>query len=89
MLEVVENAQYRRDLRRCVKRGCNLDLLTAAVNTLRIPAALPPQNRDHTLFGNWAGHQECHLAPDGLLIYRVEGDELMLYRTGTHSDLFS
>lgn len=88
MLEVVQNAQYRRDLRRCVKRGCNLDLLTAAVNTLRIPAALPVQNRDHSLTGNWAGYKECHLAPDWLLVYKVVGNELRLARTGTHADLF-
>ncbi len=28
------------------------------------------------------------MAPDWLLIYRVEDDTLMLYRTGTHADLF-
>lgn len=88
MLTINATAQFKRDRRRCIKRGYNMGLLAAAVNTLIIPAALPPRNRDHTLTGNWAGHQECHLAPDWLLIYRVEGNELMLYRTGTHSDLF-
>lgn len=88
MLTINATAQFKRDRRRCIKRGYNMGLLASAVNTLIIPAALPPQNRDHTLTGNWAGHQECHLTPDWLLIYRVEGDTLMLYRTGTHSDLF-
>ena len=32
----------------------------------------------------------CHIQPDWLLIYRIEGDVLVLTlsRTGTHSDLF-
>jgi mRNA interferase YafQ len=88
MLEVVQNSQYRRDLKRCAKRGCDFDLLTAAVNTLRVPAPLPDRNRDHSLTGNWSGYKECHLAPDWLLIYKVAGNELRLARTGTHADLF-
>ena len=88
MLDIKFGAQFKRDHRRCIKRGCNMSLLTAAVDTLRIPAALPEQNRSHSLTGNWAGYQECHLAPDWLLIYKVEGNELRLARTGTHADLF-
>lgn len=88
MLEVKQTTQFKRDLRLCAKRGYNMDLITAVVDILRVPAALPPQNRDHTLSGNWANHQECHIQSDWLLIYRVDGNELMLYRTGTHSDLF-
>ena len=46
--------------------------------------------KDHALVGKWNGHRECHILPDWLLIYRVEGDVLVLTlsRTGTHSDLF-
>ena len=29
-----------------------------------------------------------HISPDWLLIYRQDGNELLLYRTGTHADLF-
>ena len=88
MLEVKLTAQFKRDLKLCDKRHYDLQLITAVVNILRIPAPLPPKNRDHTLNGNWANHQECHIQPDWLLIYRIEGNELVLYRTGTHSDLF-
>jgi mRNA interferase YafQ len=30
-----------------------------------------------------------HIEPDWILIYRVEGPELSLARTGTHSDVFN
>lgn len=88
MLDLRFSAQFKRDRRLCIKRGLRMELLEAAVNTLRILSPLPPQNREHTLTGNWAGFQECHLAPDWLLIYRIVGNELQLARTGTHSDLF-
>jgi len=71
-----------------MKRGYNMELLQAAVDTLRIPAPLPEKNKDHALSGNWSGFQECHILPDWLLIYRIAGDELYLARTGTHADLF-
>lgn len=88
MLDLNLSAAFKKDRRRCIKRGCNMAMLAAVVNTLRIPAALPPERKDHTLTGNWAGFQECHIQPDWLLVYRVEGNSLYLVRTGTHADLF-
>ena len=49
---------------------------------------LSARHRDHRLRGIWKGYREAHIEPDWLLIYGVEGDELQLVRTGTHSDLF-
>lgn len=88
MLNLNSTAQFKRDYRRCIKRGCNMALLATVVDTLLIPAPLPPVNKDYPLSGNWANHQECHIQSDWLLIYRIDGNELMLYRTGTHADLF-
>ena len=34
-------------------------------------------NRDHDLSGDWAGHRECHILPDWLLVYRIEDQELV------------
>ncbi|EAE9612473.1 type II toxin-antitoxin system mRNA interferase toxin, RelE/StbE family, partial [Listeria monocytogenes] len=31
---------------------------------------------------------ECHISPDWLLIYMISEDNIILVRTGTHSDLF-
>jgi mRNA interferase YafQ len=44
--------------------------------------------RNHSLSGDRTHHLECHIAPDWLLIYKIENDELFLVRTGSHSDLF-
>ena len=88
MLELNATSQFKRDLKRCMKRGYDQKLLSGVIDILRIPAPLPPENRDHRLSGNFTGHRECHIQPDWLLIYRIEGNALYLDRTGTHTDLF-
>ena len=53
---------------------------------------LGPEWQDHALTGEWAGHRECHVGGDFLLIYRLDGkapNELIAFvRAGTHADLF-
>ena len=88
MLKLNVTGQFKKDRRRCIKRGLDMSLLNTVVDTLLIPAPLPAVNKDHPLTGNWSNKQECHILPDWLLIYRIEGNELVLYRTGTHADLF-
>ena len=63
-------------------------LLQQVVNVLAVPEQIPPQNRDHSLTGNYTGCRECHIQPDWLLIYRQTDTELYLVATGTHADLF-
>ena len=85
-----ESGQYRRDVKRAIKRGMNMKLLDEVVELLREDKTLPRKYNDHALQGNWIGFRECHIAPDWLLVYRYEQDVLILVlqRTGTHSDLF-
>ena len=88
MLDVRYSTKFKKDFKTCVKRGYKMPLLQQAIDILRIPDVLPAKNRDHSLSGNYSGYRECHIEPDWLLIYRQKEDELLLYRTGTHSDLF-
>ena len=88
MLNVRYSTKFKKDFKTCVKRGYKMPLLQQTIDTLRIPAPLPPKNRDHNLSGNYSGCKECHIEPDWLLIYKQTNDELNLYRTGTHADLF-
>ena len=49
---------------------------------------LDAKYKEHRLIGNYKGYLECHIEPDWLLIYKINGKDLYLARTGTHSDLF-
>ena len=88
MLELNVSSSFKKDRRRCIKRGYNMTLLSAVIDTLLIPTTLPEEKKDQALTGDGVGFRECHILPDWLLIYRVEGNNLYLTRTGTHSNLF-
>ncbi|MGD0670183.1 MAG: type II toxin-antitoxin system YafQ family toxin [Bryobacteraceae bacterium] len=81
-------AQFRRDVKLAVKRGNDVSKLREAILLLAAGIPLPPRYQHHSLKGNWAHHRDCHIGPDWLLIYKIDGDDLYLVRTGTHADLF-
>jgi mRNA interferase YafQ len=87
---VKPTTQFKKDYKLAMKRGLDIGLLESVIADLAMGIPLPEKNRDHPLSGNWAGHRECHVLSDWLLIYRIEGDVLVLTlsRTESHSDLF-
>ncbi|EFB91338.1 addiction module toxin, RelE/StbE family [Pyramidobacter piscolens W5455] len=88
MLEINTSAQFRRDVKRIKKQGLDTAPLKEAIALLAGELPLPRQARDHSLGGNWTDYRELHLAPDWLLIYRIDGGVLYLTQTGSHSYLF-
>ncbi len=54
---------------------------------------LPAEWLDHSLMGDWAGHRECHIGGDFLLIYKLDDSgklgEVVFIRAGTHAELFA
>ena len=87
---VKPTTKFKKDYKLAMKRGLKISLLEDVVAALAMGEPLPDKNKDHGLSGDWAGHRECHILPDWLLVYRIENDVLVLTltRTGTHSDLF-
>jgi mRNA interferase YafQ len=86
---LLTTSAFERDLRRVGRQGKDLDKLEVIVDLLQSGNPLPPRCRVHPLRGEWEGHWDCHLEPDWLLIYKLQPGELILIRTGTHSDLFA
>ena len=87
-LTIRQATKFRRDVKRLKRQGVDLAPLQAVIVVLVAEEALEKRYRDHALVGNWRGFHECHLQPDWLLIYRIEGNELQLARTGSHAELF-
>ena len=83
-------SQFKKDYRRAIKRGLQIDKLDKAIDLLGKNGFLPPEYNDHPLVGNKKGLRECHIEPDWLLVYEINHGILMLVltSTGTHSDLF-
>ena len=88
MLNIRITSRFKKDLRAAEAQQKSLPKLRAIIDLLQAQEPLPGRHRDHALTGNYAGHRECHLTPDWLLIYKIEPPDLILIRTGSHSELF-
>ena len=90
MRSIVTSKKFRKDFRRCERRGYNLAKFEAVSNLLIADESLPFTCHPHKLSGDYAGYWECHIAPDWLLIYLPDDEEntIRYERTGTHADLF-
>lgn len=90
MLDVFFSARFKKDYKRAKKQGKDVELLLDIVDLLAEELPLDPKHRDHPLSGDYFGYRECHILPDWLLIYKVDGRNLILTltRTGSHSELF-
>ena len=86
--KIVLTNSFERDLKRIKKQSKRLAKLWDIVDLLVKGAPLPPKHRPHRLSGTWNDWWECHIEPDGLLIYDYSDSELFLVRTGSHSELF-
>ena len=88
MLQIERSNQFKKDVKRAVKRGKDPEALKNIIELLASGKPLPVKNRDHKLSGDYANYRECHIETDWLLIYFVSSEVLRLERAGTHEDLF-
>lgn len=88
--EIKFTSQFKRDLKLAKKQGKDTEKLFEVVQQLANGETLKERYRDHDLTGNYKGCRECHIEPDWLLVYEILDDVivLLLYRLGSHSDLF-
>ena len=88
--KVIPSKRFEKDMKRCQKRGYDLQLIKDAIGILAMTGTLPAEYRPHKLSGQYAGCWECHILPDWLMIWEQNDTELflLLTNTGTHADLF-
>ena len=88
MLKITTTTSFKKDYKRAIKQNKNIKKLDDVLWHLANFLPLDKRFRDHKLSGNYDEKRECHVEPDWLLIYEIVEDELILYRVGTHSELF-
>lgn len=88
--EVRFTTQFKKDLKLAKKQNKDIEKLFEVVELLANGEKLDFKYKDHDLSGNYKGTRECHIEPDWLLVYEYQNDVLvlMLYRLGSHSELF-
>ena len=87
-MRLIYTTQFKKDFKKIKKRGKEISKLINVIEILLERKNLDAKYQDHPLSGKFKDHRECHIEPDWLLIYRRTKDELILERTGSHSDLF-
>ena len=89
--EVKFTNQFKKDLKLARKQNKNMDNLLEIIDILANGGTLENKYCDHGLSGKYSGTRECHIEPNWLLVYEIKNEVLvlMLYRLGTHSELFN
>lgn len=84
----IRASKFKRDVKRMAKRGKDMAKLRAVIQLLIDGVPLEEKYKDHPLSGDWKHFRDCHIEPDWVLIYKLDGNDLYLVETGTHADLF-
>ncbi|MDE6793286.1 MAG: type II toxin-antitoxin system YafQ family toxin [Muribaculaceae bacterium] len=89
MKKLKPTSQYKKDYKRFRNNPKKLKKLFDILELLHQEKPIPKENRPHPLTGNYAGHMECHIEGDFLLIwFDPDSDVISLVRLGSHSELF-
>lgn len=90
MLKIRRTNRFKKEFQKMLSRGHSVEKFQEVLNYLVNEKPLPPEFKDHKLRGNYGDYRECHIESDWLLVYKVDEEilTLVLFRTGTHSDLF-
>jgi len=84
--------KFKKQIRKILKQKKDEQLLLEIITKLANLEELEPKYKNHNLINDkiYKDCSECHLKPDWLLIYKYIDDKLvlLLFATGSHSDLF-
>lgn len=90
--DIETTTQFRKNYKKIRKQGKNVNKLIEVLETLANGEELAAKYKNHKLIDDniFKDCYECHISPDWLLIYKYKNDNLvlMLFATGSHSDLF-
>ena len=83
--------KFRKQLKKVVKQGKNINKLVDVLKVLANGEALDSKYKDHALINDkyYKDCRELHIEPDWLLVYHYNNNELILIlvATGSHSEI--
>ena len=93
MYELVQTNQFKKDLKRVLKRSpVDFEMTFEVLNLLKEKGVkgIPLKMKAHKLSGDYNKNWECHIKPDLLIIWiQIESPKtIKLVRLGSHSVLF-
>lgn len=83
--------KFKKQLKKMIKQGKDINKLLIVITMLANKETLDIKYRDHQLIDDktYKNCRECHIAPNWLLIYKYEDENLVLvlFAMGSHSEL--
>jgi len=93
MRTIKPSNQFKKDLKQVKKnpeRSKGLEILSKEIIPVLLKnGTLDRKFLDHKLSGERPPKRDCHALNDLVLLYYVTDEHLLLYRLGTHSQLFN
>jgi len=91
--EVIITSRFKRDYKRIRRQNKDINKLIIVLEKIANGEQLDSKYKNHKLTNDriYTDCFECHIEPDWLLIYKIQNNELILvlFATGSHSDLFN
>ena len=86
-------SRFKKEFKKVLKQGKDENLFLEVLNVIANGKELAEKYKNHKLINDKIFKEcyECHIQPDWLLVYKVQDNELvlLLFATGSHSDLFN
>lgn len=81
--------QFKKDYKKYRHSGrYDMDEIKNIMEKLINEEPLEKSNKDHQLKGKYSDFRECHIEPNWLLLYKIEKENIIFVRTGSHPELF-
>lgn len=87
-MKLERHKHFKKDMTNVRLGDAQFDKFIRFISALSNGDVLPPESLDHALSGVWDGFREFHVGGDMVVVYRVDGDSVILSRIGTHSQIF-
>lgn len=85
-------SKFKSDYKKIRKQNKDINKLIEVLEVLANGEELAEKYKNHKLINDKFFKEcwECHIQPDWLLVYKIQDNELvlLLFATGSHSDLF-
>ena len=90
MYQIKYSKRFEKNMKRCEKRGLDMQQLFKTIKLLADTGMLPAQYHPHKLVNQKTEIWECHIQPNWLMTWEQNDTQLTLLflQTGTHADLF-
>ena len=85
MRSLIFTSRFKKDIKLLKKQNKDMTKLQEVFDILIEDDPIPQKYKDHPLRGNMKGFRDLHIESDWVLVYYIDGNDIHLTATGSHS----